>query len=822
MESGEEPMTDYEDIRQKTVEIIRAEEGAINPVGCWLEAGLDEHFMALPLSEREKRIKHFCRAWWEYFAGRDVDAPAGEREHQRAVRVFEDTSMGATSPLRPENIEHNPKNTIAVLDVRNNMAMVRLLALNRRAQDAGLVWSFSSSMGECEPVETEGQKEIRLLFGRAAEMIKSMRDLLQALVECVVLKDDTLQDVRSEMALVNFFRNPKPDRPDELRTLLMYIMHQACRKDLRRHGDMVYRMKTIDIKSSSVGEKRGREERDRGMQTVDTHAWVQYMELRKFIYETCSRTHAEPMWELLHSSRSGGFVERLLIYFDCADDQLFPKLDRENMRNCHSFLDGVYDGRHDMFYPYDSTPGTEAEWHEKEAGRPGSSLERWKELTPEQRKEELLVVCFARHQGLAAPRYTPAGVDTWLPRWQALTAAKQALYGMTPPPPSVVSCKFISAEFMRRESSVERGDPDGTDPGFDMWEDGMSNPDDWYDLPTPALQSIFDSQEFWHSSTDPADRAESHQHVCRMLYVLLGRLLYRLGDLDKWQVILFIKGIAGSGKSTIGKMVKSWFDPSDVGILSNNVQTQFALADICDKQVFLCFEVKANFKLDQAELQSMIANEDVAIARKHKGAITKVWDIPGIFFGNESGPWHNSSNSISRRMAVVNFGNPPKAPNPNLEDEIKLEAATTIFKVNRAYLWAVRTHGPKKDIWKILGERSYFKNMQDAMKESTSPITSFLRNCIDLEHGEDYYVPLQELSQLFRKFCQQNGFDSRVTQWNEDMYCTAFKECRPRPLEVEEAERQHEGKMLRTKYVRGVRIVQIGGSSGGDGDFLLS
>lgn len=748
-DADEDTVSRYHLIQRKVVAIVRAEHDAIDPLGAWIDAGLDERFLEQPPAERERAVKDYLRAWWEHLAGLDGEAPAGEGEFARAVRVFEDASMAAdhgSSPLRREQIRCDPKHSLEVLDHRNNHLKTRLLGLNARAREAGLVWYPSSNAHECGDKESDGQAEVRGLFGRVAELIKSSRDLVQAHIECEVLKDDTLEASRDDIALQHFFRNPQPARPDDIQTLLKYVMDQARRQQLRRHGDAVYRMKTIQIERERV--LPGSNKRERYQQTVETHAWVRHLELRKFIYDICSCSHAENMWEVLHSQKSGNYVERLLTYFEYSDDdQLFPVLDRDAMRNCYSFRDGVYVGKTDTFYPYDEARGQ-------------------------------------------------------------------------PPPPSVATCKFIDSEFMRRDPSEDRDD----DPGYDFWGSGIPEPDRWYDdLPTPALQSILDSQRFWDaSSTDDESRQQSHTQVCRMMYVLLGRLLYRLGELDKWQVILFVKGVAGSGKSTLGQMVKMWFDPSDVGILSNNAQTTFALADICDKQIYLCFEVKSTFRVDQADLQSMISRDVVAVNRKHKSALTMEWDIPGMLMGNENGPWINSAGSITRRMAYVNFADKPTAPNPNLLEEIKAELPMILLKCNRAYRWAVQTYGPRRDIWDFLPR--YFMSMQDSMKESTSPITSFLRNCIELEFDPEYCVPMQELSQLFRRFCQQNGFDARMTQWNEDMYGSAFKECKPDPLRVEEMERQHEGKALRAKFVCGVRIVHLGAGGGSDGaaDFMVS
>jgi len=55
------------------------------------------------------------------------------------------------------------------------------------------------------------------------------------------------------------------------------------------------------------------------------------------------------------------------------------------------------------------------------------------------------------------------------------------------------------------------------------------------EIPTPNLDTIMDFQE-WSSD------------VKKWMYILLGRLLYDLNDLDAWQVIPFCKGLASSGK----------------------------------------------------------------------------------------------------------------------------------------------------------------------------------------------------------------------------------------------------------------------------------
>ena len=84
--------------------------------------------------------------------------------------------------------------------------------------------------------------------------------------------------------------------------------------------------------------------------------------------------------------------------------------------------------------------------------------------------------------------------------------------GKRPVPPHLTACNFFDRDF-----------------------DNFDGVDDWQDIPTPHLHSILSYQKF-------------SKEVCRWMYVFLGRLLFDVGELDGWQVVPFLKGLAGSGK----------------------------------------------------------------------------------------------------------------------------------------------------------------------------------------------------------------------------------------------------------------------------------
>ena len=188
-------------------------------------------------------------------------------------------------------------------------------------------------------------------------------------------------------------------------------------------------------------------------------------------------------------------------------------------------------------------------------------------------------------------------------------------------PMGTTACKFIDEDFLL--PAWNKVVPPRARPGEAAFA-SMA----WTELPTPALQHILDCQELDHD-------------VCCWVYAFLGRMLYSLGDKDRWQIAPFVKGVAGSGKSTLGQLVKLFYDPSDVGILSNNIQKQFGLWDLYEKLVVLCFEVKHDFRLDQAELQSIISAEELCIARKCRDSVTVRWKTPLMLLGQNinQGKW---------------------------------------------------------------------------------------------------------------------------------------------------------------------------------------
>jgi phage/plasmid-associated DNA primase len=300
---------------------------------------------------------------------------------------------------------------------------------------------------------------------------------------------------------------------------------------------------------------------------------------------------------------------------------------------------------------------------------------------------------------------------------------------------------------------------------FDLPFDPYHNLTDWYHIPTPHMQKVMDYQRF-------------DEDVCRWLYVFMGRLCFDVNEMDGWQIIPFLKGIAQSGKSTlITKVARKFYECEDVATLSNNIEKKFGLQSIYKGFMFISPEIKGDLSLEQAEFQSLVSGEDLSVARKNETALSVQWKTPGILGGNEVPNWKDNSGSILRRLATLNFGRQiaPEVADPHLDDKLEQEMPAILCKCLRAYLDYAHRYA-SKDIWNVLPK--YFVQVRNQVATVTNSLQHFL--CSEkLRFGADLFVPQREFIARFNQHCKENNLGN--FKFNQDFYAGPFS---ARDLEV--------------------------------------
>lgn len=281
------------------------------------------------------------------------------------------------------------------------------------------------------------------------------------------------------------------------------------------------------------------------------------------------------------------------------------------------------------------------------------------------------------------------------------------------------------------------------------------------ELTTPFFDSIFTPQE-WNDD------------MIRWMFVFIGRLFYEVNEKDSWQVIPFLKGVAGTGKSTVIKVVQRLYNSRDVGVISNNIEKQFGMSTIFHKKIFIIPEMKGDFSMDVATFQSVVTGEELSLARKHETPEVGRWVVPGIMAGNESPNWQDKSGSISRRVVVLDFPNqvPADTSDPNLLSNIvESELPAIIRKAALAYKWAVDNFGDA-DIWTALPPRVCEEKRK--LQFSTNPLFAFMNSDRVEIDSEEYTLESIFISQL--KIFTNLKFPDISTMWNEDAYSLIFSD----------------------------------------------
>jgi hypothetical protein len=126
------------------------------------------------------------------------------------------------------------------------------------------------------------------------------------------------------------------------------------------------------------------------------------------------------------------------------------------------------------------------------------------------------------------------------------------------------------------------------------------------DIPTPIFDQMLNDQHF--------DR-----EVKKWVYILLIRCIYELGTHDDFQVMLFLWGLGGTGKSTAINFVKSFWEAMDVAVLNNTVEPNYPVAHCPGKNLVIAPDVKRNWKLEMTMFQNMISMvSDEKLLRRKK------------------------------------------------------------------------------------------------------------------------------------------------------------------------------------------------------------
>lgn len=308
------------------------------------------------------------------------------------------------------------------------------------------------------------------------------------------------------------------------------------------------------------------------------------------------------------------------------------------------------------------------------------------------------------------------------------------------------------------------------------------------EIPTPAFDSIFEYQGY-------------DAETLRWATAMCGRLLYPVGDLDNWQVQFFLLGVAGSGKSTVANLVRWLFPPHQVGTLSSNAEPRFALSALYSKLIYVCSEVKADFKLSQADWQCMVSAEEVQVAIKHAVAVGVRWRVPGLLCGNELPGWLDAMGSVNRRLLVFEFERKVQDGDMHLFSRLKGEVDAFLCKASRSYIELARQHG-NKDIWSpdLLPARLTASHQR--IIAEVHPLAAFL-NTHKVRLGGDLLTLDSDFQAAYFDYRREIDVKPARVQWCDEHYTNAFQD-----LEIRRSRGTHmyKGVVRKGVFLHGIEL----------------
>lgn len=405
----------------------------------------------------------------------------------------------------------------------------------------------------------------------------------------------------------------------------------------------------------------------------------------------------------------------------------------------------------------------------------------------------------------------------WYPHADGQIADLSSFYGegndMTEAPrapPDRFACQYFDQSFCE---TVQKFIPEGMHVA-DLFDPEIPILERIDAITVPAFMSIFEAQQMVHHPSYTDDDGVEHEeenadkkNVLLWILAMNGRMFHNVGAHDAWEIAIFCKGRAMTGKSTLCKFWESIYRTENVGSIENKIEQQFGLSPIAEKSyIVISSEVKTDFQLNQADLQKIISGEKLSTAKKNKDPIVVPrWLAPYLMAGNEIPKWVDTQMSIGRRFFIIEFLHRIEVINPHLFKDISKERPAIILLLALAYKWAVDEYG-EFDLWLNYDKHHlrgpdgdyvipdedlvlprYFHQRRRDMERNCNTLRQFIETSDkinwhlhpDNEGGvsrDDLSVPFSEFVQEYRGWCMANNSRS-VDMTKTDAYESIFSDC---------------------------------------------
>lgn len=196
------------------------------------------------------------------------------------------------------------------------------------------------------------------------------------------------------------------------------------------------------------------------------------------------------------------------------------------------------------------------------------------------------------------------------------------------------------------------------------------------------------------SNMPTVDAVFNYQGIKGKLYlwvlIMIGRTVYLRGQHDAWDVMLFLFGQSGTGKSVMMDALRSFFDMEDVGVLSSMIEKQFGIGKIIRKRMIVGPDLR-DLNMALSDFLSLVSGDPISCPQKNLDPIvaTARGNVTGA--GNRM-PYTDVSTEVLRRFFIVNFENPvsEEAKRGDYKTLIFGEVGKLLYVSTMCYRWALK------------------------------------------------------------------------------------------------------------------------------------
>ena len=288
----------------------------------------------------------------------------------------------------------------------------------------------------------------------------------------------------------------------------------------------------------------------------------------------------------------------------------------------------------------------------------------------------------------------------------------------------------------------------------------------------------------WWSCSRPQNYRE---HELVMACAMLGRLLYK-PTVDGRDILLYLRGVGGSGKSSLLRLIQSFFDPELVAILANKTEEMFGLENYINRRIILATDLTKDANFDTGDILNIVSGDTLSIRRKNKNQVYTSIECHFVGAGNEFPmKWADVEGNFLRRMFNIDFPEPA----PGLKRHLPLPSA----EIWRSCLplpqcgvpQDVRRFPPTVDFWSQVPVR-FIKNRMKFLANTSCMLAYILekKNSGYIEIRKDLYMQEESFTNDFKAWCIKYGYKptddlQKMSTLLKHMQCEVRSENRWRP-----------------------------------------